>query len=214
MPQCSSARSLQLHLFFSGTGCDSGPWLHFLSVTIPFQFQAAVPSFFLLPHQSLKSISSWHLRGKGEASPFALNRDKGPEPLTLHMFALCLVRRLLATFPWLGPKTGLSVCPCHPVIPGIDFPLRRTPERVSDWQPPLSAWAAAQAVGHICGHDTPHLPWSYGEPLGSGGPQSQKSGQPTHSSGVASACTHQPRGIVGLWSALLSLPACHATCSL
>ena len=83
--------------------------MDFLSVIILFQFQAAVPSFFLLPHQSLKSVSSWHLRAKGEASPFALNRDKGPEPLTLHMFTLCLVGRLLATF-LAGPQDRAD-CP-------------------------------------------------------------------------------------------------------
>lgn len=126
MPQCSSARSLQLHLFFfSGTACDSGPRLDFLSVIIPFQFQAAVPSFFLLPHQSLKSIGSWHLRANGEASPFALNRDEGPEPLTLHMFTLWSGQETACAFPRPGPETGLSVCPLHPVIRGIDFPLRR-----------------------------------------------------------------------------------------
>ena len=74
------------------------------------------------------------------------------------MLTLCLVRRLPVTLPCLGPKTGPSVHPRHHVIPGTDFPLRRLTASEPAWQPPLSAWAAAQAVGHICGHDTPHPP--------------------------------------------------------
>ncbi len=93
-----------------------------------------------------------------EASPFTLNRDKGPAPLTLRMLTLCLLGRLPVTLPCLGPKTGPSVHPRHHVIPGTDFPLRRLTAPEPAWQPPLSAWAAAQALGHICGHDMPHPP--------------------------------------------------------
>ena len=93
-----------------------------------------------------------------EASPFTLNRDKGPAPLTLRMLTLCLLGRLPVTLPCLGPKTGLSVHPRQRVIPGTDFPLRRLTAPEPAWQPPLSAWAAAQALGHICGHDMPHPP--------------------------------------------------------
>jgi len=55
----------------------------------------------------------------GEVYSSALSRDEVTFSLILHVFALCQVGNLLIFFPLLGPRTGLSICQCHLMIPGI-----------------------------------------------------------------------------------------------
>lgn len=45
-----------LHLFFSGKGHDSGRQLDLFDVIIPFQYQAAIHTFFSLCHHHLKCL--------------------------------------------------------------------------------------------------------------------------------------------------------------
>lgn len=125
MPQYLSAQNLQLlRPFAFSTGHDSGPRLHQLNVITSFWFSATIHTFFFLPHQSMKSISWWDFRSKGESSPFAPSRDKGPVTVILHKLTPCQVGSQLILFPLLDLKTELSVCPCHCAIPGVHQSLR------------------------------------------------------------------------------------------
>lgn len=122
--------------------------------------------YLLSPTLELKSYY-WDFRSKRESSPFALNRDEDPVSLTLQMFTLCQVKILLIFLPKLCPKIWLSVC-----LPVLQYDNRHqslplTPEYISAWQLPLSAWPVSQKdkVGCSCTHDNPHLPQSLRWPL-------------------------------------------------
>lgn len=91
-----------------------------------------------------------------------------------------------------------------------------TAAHISAWQPLFSAWSTAQEVhpvGHICTHDTPHLPRSLGWPPYFRASYSQRFGQPSCSLGSSSGCTPWPREVVGPRSSFLPLAVCYARCS-
>lgn len=60
------------------------------------------------------------------ALPSVLSTDKSPVSLNLYVFAICLlgVWSLLIIFLLLGFKTGLSICPCHCMIPSINLSIQ------------------------------------------------------------------------------------------
>lgn len=163
VPQDTSAKSLLLlrpFVFFSATGHDWDPWLDFLSVITPFQYQTAIHIFLLSLIPEIEICQLVGLQGLEKGFFFC---PKGPAPHILLMFILYQVRRLLTFLPWLDPKVWLYLL-TKPCDTKHNFPCQAA-ECTSTWRPPVAVWPAAQEhhpVGHIFTHDTRHLTWFHG----------------------------------------------------
>lgn len=110
VPQWLSAQTLQLlrhFTFFTTISCDLSSSLDLLNIVSLFVVLNHCPYPLLFPSPELHVCWLGRLQGYREASPSALSRAKGPDPLFLHKFSLCQFGSLLTFFPLLGPKAGL-----------------------------------------------------------------------------------------------------------
>lgn len=114
-----------LHLFFSGTGCDSGSWLDLLNMVAPFLFQTTVHTFFSFHPIASYLLARETLGGRGYGLVLLSRAEtRFLPPSSCMSLSSVRLEAFLFLFSLMGLKTELLGCLCHCIMPGINFSLQ------------------------------------------------------------------------------------------